>query len=438
MSFSPSLKNTHFSWGVSVTRSYLVIGISGVSTYIRRLDLTRDVRVLVASCLCQIIRVLAPDPPYNDKTLREIFTLLISMFMELSDTKSPYFTRRVKILETIARLKCCVIMMGLGCDDLVLEMFNIFFSVIREHHQQSLLHSMISIMSLILEEKVSWPLLDVILRNLLKEEKGAAPAHHRLAVSVLQDCTEIIEPFVRGFLTSAILDSDSVESELKEHYHEIILEIPQCAPQMLLSVIPSLSHELLTDQVDVRIKAVNLLGKLFALPGQHVVHQYRQLFIEFLKRFSDKSAEVRISALQCDKACYPAIPSGTETLKILASLEGRLLDFDDKVRIEAIMFAVVYRLPFWVYCLDCVDGGIRCVYDYVSDILLSSLIISPYRCSTMWVYLIIEWTLLSSSTHLPLYLSSFFFSVSRTRLFEASAWPFDLAYLGDERLCCMP
>ncbi|KAL5704355.1 hypothetical protein ACHQM5_022795 [Ranunculus cassubicifolius] len=297
----------------------------------------KDVRVLVASCLCQIIRVLAPDPPYNDKTLREIFTLIISMFRELSDTKSPYFTRRVKILETIARLKCCVIMMDIGCDDLVLEMFNIFFSVIREHHQQSLLHSMISIMALILEEKVSWPLLDVILRNLLKEEKGAAPAHHRLAVSVLQDCTEILEPFVRGFLTSAILDSDSVESELKEHYHEIILEISQCAPQMLLSVIPSLSHELLTDQVDVRIKAVNLLGKLFALPGQHVVQQYRQLFVEFLKRFSDKSAEVRISALQCAKACYPAIPSGTETLEILASLEGRLLDFDDKVRIQAVI-----------------------------------------------------------------------------------------------------
>lgn len=299
----------------------------------------KDVRVLVASCLCQIIRVLAPDPPYNDKTLRDIFTLIISMFAELSDTKSPYFTRRVKILETVARLKCCVLMMDIGCDDLVLEMFTVFFSVIREQHQQSLLQSMLSIMALILEEKVTRSLLDVILRNLLKEEKDGAPAYFKLAVSLIQDSAEKLEPFVRGFLTSAILDRDSLESDLKEHYHQILLEIFQCAPQMLLSVIPSLSHELLTDQVDVRIKAVNLLAKLFSLPGRHVVQEYRQLFIEFLKRFSDKSAEVRIGALQCAKACYSAIPSGTETVEVLAALEGRLLDFDDKVRTQAV-FAV--------------------------------------------------------------------------------------------------
>ncbi|KAF9608421.1 hypothetical protein IFM89_009787 [Coptis chinensis] len=297
----------------------------------------KDVRVLVAGCLCQIIRVLAPDPPYSDEILREIFTLITSMFSELSDTKSPYFTRRVKILETVARLKCCLLMMDIGCDDLVLEMFNIFFSVVREHHQQSLLQSMLSIMTLILEEKVSQPLLDVILRNLLKEEKGAAPASFRLAVSVIQECTEKLEPFVQGFLTSSILDRDSVGSELKEYYHEIIFEIFQCAPQMLLTVIPSLTHELLTDQVDVRIKAVDLIGKLFALPGRHVVQEYRQLFVEFLKRFSDKSVEVRISALQCAKACYTAVPSGSETLEILAALEGRLLDFDDKVRTQAVV-----------------------------------------------------------------------------------------------------
>lgn len=62
---------------------------------------------------------------------QDIFTLIISMFAELSDTKSPYFTRRVKILETVARLKCCVLMMDIGCDDLVLEMFTVFFSIIR-------------------------------------------------------------------------------------------------------------------------------------------------------------------------------------------------------------------------------------------------------------------------------------------------------------------
>lgn len=43
--------------------------------------------------------------------------------------------------------------------------------VFREHHQRSLINDMLSIMTHILNEEASQPLLDVILRNLLKEGK---------------------------------------------------------------------------------------------------------------------------------------------------------------------------------------------------------------------------------------------------------------------------
>lgn len=299
----------------------------------------KDVRLLVAICINEIMRVLAPEPPFSDEIFRDIFKLFASMFAELGDVESPYFSRRVKILETVATLKCCILMLDIGCDDIVYEMFKTFFSVVREHHQQSLVNAMLSIMTLILKEKVSQPLLDLILFNLLKEGKGAPPASHRLAVSIIQDCSESLEPFVRGFLTSCILDRDAVRDELKEYYQELIFEIFQCAPQMLLAVIPNLSQELLTDQVDVRIKAVNLIGKLFALPEHHAAQEYRHLFVEFLKRFSDKSTEVRIAALECVKACYIANPSKAESLEVLNALEGRLLDFDDRVRTQAVIVA---------------------------------------------------------------------------------------------------
>ncbi|KAK9167589.1 hypothetical protein Scep_002780 [Stephania cephalantha] len=295
----------------------------------------KDVRLLVASCFCQVIRILAPDPPYSHEILRDIFKLIISTFRDLVDTTSPYFIRRVKILETVAKLKCCVLMLDIGCTDLVLEMFNVFFSVIRENHQHSQIQAMLSIMILILEEEVSLPLLDVIFRNLLRE-KVATSASFKLAVSVIENASEKLEPFVQGYLTSAILDRDSIQSELKELHHDVIYEIFQCAPQMLNAVIPNLTHELLTDQVDVRIKAVNLLGKLFAVPGCRMAHEYRQLFVEFLKRLSDKSPEVRICALQSVKAYCISNPSGTKSIEILAALEERLLDLDDKVRAQAV------------------------------------------------------------------------------------------------------
>ncbi|CAL5333273.1 unnamed protein product [Camellia sinensis] len=292
----------------------------------------KDIRLLVAICFCEIIRVLAPNPDLTDAVFKDIFELFVSLFAELADNTSAYFSRRLKVLETVSKLKFCVLMLDTGCEDLVLKM---------EHHPQSLFSAMSSIIALILKEKekVSQSLIDVILRNILKEGKGASLAASRLAVSVIQNCEEELETRVSEFLTSCIVNRDAVGSELKEFYHEIIFEVFQCAPRMLLVVIPTLTQELLADQVDVRIKAVNLIGKLLALPGYHVAQEYRYLFIEFLKRFSDKSAEVRLGAISCAKAFYMTNPSGTEAVDVLTALEGRLLDFDDRVRTQAVVVA---------------------------------------------------------------------------------------------------
>uniref|UniRef100_A0A1S4BUR3 Sister chromatid cohesion protein PDS5 homolog A n=1 Tax=Nicotiana tabacum TaxID=4097 RepID=A0A1S4BUR3_TOBAC len=180
---------------------------------------------------------------------------------------------------------------------------------------------------------------------------GASRASHQLAVSVIEKCSEKIEDIVSGFLRSCILNRDAVQSEIKEYYHDIIYEIFQCAPQMLLSVIPSLMNELLTDQVDVRIKALGLMKRIFSLPGNHFAQDYHQLFVEFLNRSCDKSAEVRLITLSCAKAFYMTNPSAKESLKVLgkiitshvltlvnreAALQDRLLDSDDRVRSEAV------------------------------------------------------------------------------------------------------
>lgn len=142
-----------------------------------------------------------------------------------------------------------------------------------------------------LKKNTFQPLLDVILRNIIKEKKvmfrtsvvvlstnlpkvifiialhfffflqfsfyklslflcsfslqGATSASYRLAASVIQSCTGKLMSCVSQFLTSCILNRDAVGSPVKESYHEIILEIYQVAPELLLSVIPLFTHELL-------------------------------------------------------------------------------------------------------------------------------------------------------------------------------------------------
>ncbi|TKY56159.1 Sister chromatid cohesion protein PDS5-like A [Spatholobus suberectus] len=280
----------------------------------------KEVRLLVAMCVTDLFRIMAPEPPFVAKHLRDAFKLIISLFADLADTTSPFFSKRLKVLETVAQLRCCVIMLEIDCIDLVLELFNIFFSAVRDEHHDSLISAMTSIMINILNEseEASQQLLEVILRNLIKQKKDAS---YRLAASVIKTCAQEDElnPLVCGFLTSCIHDRDAMDSELKEHYHEIFVKVFECAPHMPLAVIPSLINELSADEVDVRIKAVNLVGKLFALPEHHVAWKYHELFAEFLKRFSDKSVDVRISALQCAKTIYLANPWG-ENHKMKLSL----------------------------------------------------------------------------------------------------------------------
>ncbi|KAK7301356.1 hypothetical protein RJT34_12219 [Clitoria ternatea] len=336
----------------------------------------KDVRFLVSVCATELFRVKAPEPPFEDKHLRDIFKLVISLFADLADTASPFFSKKVKVLDTVAQLRCCVIMLEIDCIDLVLEMFNTFFSVVRDDHHASLINAMTSIMINILNEseETSQKLLEVILKNLIKQD--ASFAANQLAASVIKTCEQEDElnPLVCGFLTSCIYDRDAVSCELKEFYHEIIYEVFQCAPQMLLAVIPNLIEELLADQVEVRIKAVNLVGKLFALPEHHAAQKYHNLFVEFLKRFSDKSVDVRIRALQCAKSFYLANPSGSESHEIITSVEDRLLDFDDRVRMQAVLVAcdicssntsvrkrALQKLIeiYQFYCNKCYEGSMK-------------------------------------------------------------------------------
>ncbi|KAK9911771.1 hypothetical protein M0R45_035661 [Rubus argutus] len=94
----------------------------------------RDVKLLVATCICEITWITAPEAPYSDDVLKDIFRLIVGTFSGLKDTSGPSFGRRVVILETLAKYRSCVVMLDLECDDLVTKMFSTFFSVASLHY----------------------------------------------------------------------------------------------------------------------------------------------------------------------------------------------------------------------------------------------------------------------------------------------------------------
>ncbi|KAL9237009.1 hypothetical protein vseg_011602 [Gypsophila vaccaria] len=296
----------------------------------------KDVKLIVASCLCEITRITAPEAPYSDDILKDVFGLIVDTFSGLNEISGSAFGKRVIILETLARYRSCVVMLDLECDDLVNELFRTFFVVARDDHPENVLTAMEAIMFVLLDESedISEDLLLILLSTLGHNKKDVSEASRKLAMNVIRSCAAKLEPVVKQFLISSM--SEDGPSNCHIDYHGVIYDLYCCSPEILSGVIPYLTGELLNDQSEARIRAVNLVGELFAVPGSIIPEAFQCIFVEFLKRLTDREVDVRMTVLDFVKKCLLSNPSRPEAAQIFAALCDRLLDYDENVRKQVV------------------------------------------------------------------------------------------------------
>ncbi|CAJ1973647.1 unnamed protein product [Sphenostylis stenocarpa] len=157
-----------------------------------------DVKVAVASCISEITRITAPEAPYDDDQMKEVFQLIVSSFENLHDKLSRSYAKRTSILETVAKVRSCVVMLDLECDVLILEMFQHFFKAIREHHPENVFSSMETIMTLVVEESedISLDLLSTLLARVKKDDEEVFPLAKKLSERVLESCATKLKPYL--------------------------------------------------------------------------------------------------------------------------------------------------------------------------------------------------------------------------------------------------
>ncbi|KAE8682553.1 hypothetical protein F3Y22_tig00111238pilonHSYRG00195 [Hibiscus syriacus] len=175
-----------------------------------------DVKVAVAACISEITRITAPDAPYEDDQMREVFQLIVSSFENLSDKSSRSFIKRTSILETVAKVRSCVVMLDLECDDLIVEMFQHFLKAIRDYHPEAVFTSMVTIMSLVLEESEDIPmkLLSPILTSVKKDNEEVLPVAQSLAEKVLENCASKLQPYLTQAVENMGISYDDYSSVL--------------------------------------------------------------------------------------------------------------------------------------------------------------------------------------------------------------------------------
>ncbi|KAF8106116.1 hypothetical protein N665_0147s0070 [Sinapis alba] len=157
-----------------------------------------DVRVYVVSCLTEIMRITAPEAPYNDDQMKEVFEVTVEAFGKLADASCDSYKKAEAVLDTVAKVRSSLVMLDLECDDLILEMFRQFLKIIRLSPDcpQPVLLSMETIMITIIDEseEVSMDLLEILLATVKKESLDVSPVASRLVEKVLTSCACKLRP----------------------------------------------------------------------------------------------------------------------------------------------------------------------------------------------------------------------------------------------------
>ncbi|KAE9603686.1 hypothetical protein Lalb_Chr11g0063521 [Lupinus albus] len=201
-----------------------------------------DVKVAVASCISEVTRITAPEAPYGDDQMKEVFQLIVSSFENLYDKTSRSYAKRTTILETVAKVRSCVVMLDLECDALISKMFQHFLKEIREHHPENVFTSMEIIMTLVLEESedISLELLSPLLDSVKKDNEEVFPIAQKLGERVLESCATKLKHYLLQAVNSLGISVDD--------YSKILASICQDASGSLEQNDACVTREQMEDE----------------------------------------------------------------------------------------------------------------------------------------------------------------------------------------------
>ncbi|KAK6143946.1 hypothetical protein DH2020_020766 [Rehmannia glutinosa] len=221
-----------------------------------------DVRVSVASCISEIVRIYAPDGPYEKEQMK----IAVSAFESLACMSGRAYSKAVSILGTMSYSKSCVLMLDLQCHDLVHQMFHLFLNGIRTSHSDAIFSNMENIMTAIIRsnydcDESTLELAKILLARLKKENQNVSSVAFQLAENTFKNCSNELKTY--------LLEAIRCLGIPVEDYAEVVVSLFHDATQrenMLISVA-SLRHWLLS------LDLYRLKGKL--IPEKSLTHYTR-------------------------------------------------------------------------------------------------------------------------------------------------------------------
>ena len=114
----------------------------------------RGVKAYAACCLADILKLYAPEAPYNHDELRDIFQFFFQQLMTgLKGADSPYYDQYYYLLFSLSEVKSIVLICDIpSAEELMVTLFNDFFVLARRNLPKKIEMFMQDIMVAVLEE----------------------------------------------------------------------------------------------------------------------------------------------------------------------------------------------------------------------------------------------------------------------------------------------
>ncbi|KAI9015984.1 armadillo-type protein [Hyaloraphidium curvatum] len=299
----------------------------------------KGVKALTACCIADILRLYAPDAPYSNSELREIFEFFRRQLLNIADIEGPYFQKYFYLVENLSTVKSIVLVADIqrGQDDLVADFFKDFFETIKPEHSKNCAVCMTDLLQQIVEECASLPVeaIDVLANQFSPKRQKENAAAFRMAVDLCKGTSDQLQRYFCTHFSDTILSAKEDDNyEEVQAQHDLIVEINKHAPTALDRVIPVLENELMFQDTKIREIATTTFSALFAEKGSQLVKSFPGAWKKWLNREKDKEVAIRVKLIE---GCAPIYKSHPEFAAELDEvLAHKIRDPDDKVRTAVI------------------------------------------------------------------------------------------------------
>ncbi|OUM55003.1 hypothetical protein BVG19_g4478 [[Candida] boidinii] len=326
------------------------------------------IQTLTACCLSDILRIYAPDAPYNAQQLSDIFKLFFNTMKHLNNTDNGYHNLQMYLISRLSEVRSIVLITDLpNSDTLTQQIFNIFYDLVSSDGLPSRVVPLISdILTEIISESNSVPhqTLKLILNKFLTNNKslskfGTTVPGYKLSLSICNSNIDRMARLITQFFSEIIYDCTKGEGNFDEDIiseqglsqlkklHTLAIELWKNVPELLSSVMGLIDNELDADDETVRDLATKTIGEIIAVPNSRLnfVETHSDTYVNWIKKPLDRSPTIRSTWLM---SLNKIILNRSDIISdINKGIMKTLVDSDEKVRLVSCQELV--KLPSAIF-----------------------------------------------------------------------------------------